>query len=270
MRQIGLDELKRLQLQILDEVVEFCNRHQIKYFLLGGTLLGAVRHQGYIPWDDDIDIGMLREDYERFLELYSKEQGDYYIYSTEVNKLSSYFFIKVCMKGTLTVDDFVSKNEPFGVNIDIFPIDRVSVENALSLMNKVSFWRKFRDAKILGAVQYLKNKKKYLPIKLIVKILATFFTYEFIFDRINKLIQQERTKHGNIKMGHILWGYGHRELVKSDIFDEMILLPFEGKQYSVPKKYDEWLTSVYGNYMELPPVEKRVANHNFTAYFLEN
>lgn len=268
MRKIELDELKQLQLQILDEVVAFCNKHQIKYFLMAGTLLGAVRHQGYIPWDDDIDIGMLREDYERFLELYSKEQGEYYLYGYEVDKKHYYPFLKCCLKKTLMCEG-LDKSYKYGVNIDIFPIDAISSQKASSLLKKIEQVKRIYRLKNTSMVLDSQKQSVKRILKNLVKKLLSVTPASFPFNIIYFLLNQEKI-NTPIKKGNIIWGYGEVELVNPTIFDEMILLPFEGKQYSVPKKYDEWLTAIYGDYMKLPPIERRVTHHNFTAYIIES
>ena len=102
MREIGIEELKEIQINILDYVDDFCKRHHIKYFLSGGTLIGAVRHKGYIPWDDDIDICMLRSDWERFVELFSKEKNtDYRVYSHLIEKSFVFPYAKVSYEKTI-------------------------------------------------------------------------------------------------------------------------------------------------------------------------
>lgn len=266
MRQIGLDELKRLQLQILDEVVEFCNRHQIKYFLLGGTLLGAVRHQGYIPWDDDIDIGMLREDYDRFIQLFTETANEqYYLYGNEVNKKAPFPFIKCCLKETLMTEGVRAE---FGINIDIFPIDSISSYDYKSIMKKIYLIKYLIGLKNSEMVVDYKNIRLRSLVKLIVVNLLSCIPNSLLLNIVYKILEKERKNFPN-KKGNLVWGYKEKELVSPNIFDEIIFLDFEGKQYSVPKRYDEWLQALFGNYMELPPIEQRVSHHNFQAYIIE-
>lgn len=265
MRKIELEELKQIQLQILDEVVAFCDKHQIRYFLMAGTLLGAVRHQGYIPWDDDIDIGMLREDYERFLELYSKEQGDYYIYTHRLNPKSTFPFMKVCLKNTLVKEELLGTDEEYGINIDIFPIDSISSQNGESVVKKITGLLRQRNLKSANLLTYLSKKDKLLPVRFVLKILLFFRSYSSIFNKLDDIIRYESQANAIYK-GNIIWGYGYKELVKPTIFDEFIDVSFEGKKYKAPRNYHDWLSSVYGEYMQLPPVEKQVAHHGLIAY----
>lgn len=269
MRKIELDELKQLQLQILDEVVDFCNQHQIKYFLMAGTLLGAVRHQGYIPWDDDIDIGMLREDYERFLELYSKKEGNYYIYTHKLNPKSTFPFMKLCLKDTLVREEFLDSHDEYGINIDIFPIDSISSQNSIKIVKNINLLLKIRHIKSANLIKYWQEKDKLFPIRTILKIIFSFISYKTIFNKIDVILQKE-AKQTEIYKGNILWGYGTRELVDPKIFDSLTEVTFEGKQYKIPMNYHNWLTNVYGNYMELPPIEKRMPHHFMSAYVLNS
>lgn len=267
MQKIDLNELRQLQLQILDEVVSFCEKHNIKYFLMAGTLLGAVRHQGYIPWDDDIDIGMLREDYNRFIKLYNSQKNDkYYLYGYEVNKKFYFPFIKCCLHGTLLNEDYL-QNHKFGVNIDIFPIDTISSSQIHDIVKQINHIR---------WLHYLRNtsdplREYYKGFRLFRKyLLFKILSYIPASSELKKLyaILEQQVQIGGDKKGNFVWGYGEREMVNPEVFDKMILVPFEGKMYSIPEKYDEWLTAVFGDYMQLPPVEQRVSHHNFQAFYI--
>lgn len=120
MRKIDMGELREKQMQILDYVAQFCDEHGIRYIIEGGTMLGAIRHGGYIPWDDDIDVGMLREDYQRFIELFSQEAKDGYVFAcSETTEGWHLPFGKVMDTNTLLVQD----GHNLGINIDIFPYD---------------------------------------------------------------------------------------------------------------------------------------------------
>ena len=124
MNEINLEELKAIQVEILDEVHRFCEANGIKYFLSSGTLIGAVRHKGYIPWDDDIDLYMLRSDYEDFLKEFNKKEENYRVVSLRTDKKCTIAYAKVERLGTVLIEDVDHPMEQ-GVNIDIFPVDGV-------------------------------------------------------------------------------------------------------------------------------------------------
>lgn len=123
MKEINTEDLKRIQIQILLHIDVFCTKHELRYFISGGTLIGAIRHKGFIPWDDDIDIMMLREDYEKFIVLYSQEdKSPYHLYSHNQLHSYPYPFAKMDDSRTILKED-INEAMVFGVNIDIFPID---------------------------------------------------------------------------------------------------------------------------------------------------
>ena len=127
MREITeISELRSIQLNILKHIDVFCKQNSIKYFLSGGTMIGAVRHHGYIPWDDDIDIMMLRDDYERFISLYTqKDSSKYRLRYYKHDQSFTFPFVKIDDSDTLVVENVINKVNDMGINVDLFPIDVV-------------------------------------------------------------------------------------------------------------------------------------------------
>ena len=130
-RRITIEELKRVQLEILDMVTQFCDANGIRYWLDSGTLLGAIRHKGYIPWDDDIDLGMLREDYERFVSVFNESNDRYRVLSFEWNPDFGFPFAKVCDTTTVLYEPD-ERGRKMAINIDIFPYDRAPDDDAVA------------------------------------------------------------------------------------------------------------------------------------------
>lgn len=122
MRKIEIEELRKILLELMDEIHAFCEKHGLKYYLSGGTLIGAIRHKGFIPWDDDIDIHMPRPDYEKFLELFPKESENVLL-ENRLNDKYRYTYAKVCKKNTLVVEHAMDGGVDEGVFIDVFPLD---------------------------------------------------------------------------------------------------------------------------------------------------
>ena len=264
MVEISKEEVKKIQYNILDVVAKYCDDRGIRYFLGYGTLLGAIRHKGFIPWDDDIDIVMLREDYERFLKYFTTK--NYYVDANIKNADFPYTFSKICDKRTKLIEnsDF---NYDIGINIDLFPIDKVPVsifkQKLLSLQLKtllVIF--RTKGISLNKDRNWVKNF-----ILLIGKVFLLPFDYQTVIKRINKLA----TKYAHLKeykLGCLIDSYGPMELIDPSIFKDIIYVEFESGRFKAPKKFEEYLKLLYGDYSLLPPVEKRVTHHKFNAYHI--
>lgn len=262
MQAIGIEEVKKIQKEILDEVVAFCDNNNIRYFLAYGTLLGAIRHKGYIPWDDDIDIHMPRPDYEKFIALYNKQKDSKYeVVTHEENRKYHVPFAKIFRKGTL-VKEFFYKQSVFGVYVDIFPLDGIK-----------SKWQAYICGQCIRCM-YIKTmifcerqtfaRKARLAV---TKLILLPFSSHFILKNMRRIA----TRHEYDKCNKVC-SFGSRtamrEILPREVFDEHTNVTFEGSNYRAPKGYDRYLTSKYGNYMQLPPEEKRVSTHDSQAYKL--
>ncbi|MBR3076024.1 MAG: LicD family protein [Bacteroidales bacterium] len=264
MRQISLEELRQIQLEILSDVDVFCKNKGIKYSLCGGTLLGAVRHKGYIPWDDDIDLMMPREDYERFAKEYHSQDNE--LLDLRKSEVTVEICLKVCRRGTVMTDISFGRSL-WGINIDIFPIDGAPMEydehcrKVLALREKLSwvcpFYKAIPSNKALWFAKYILKRLRHccfdssLNVKKEIEKLACCYPFS-----------------NSPKAGVILGSYGSREVVDKTVFDEITDLPFEGCQYPAIKDFHSYLSAVYGDYMQLPPLEKRVTHHLYDSFIL--
>lgn len=266
MRKVELEELRKIQIEILDDVDCFCSRKGLHYSLGGGTLLGAVRHKGYIPWDDDIDINMPREDYEVFARSYQSEQN--YVLDLRFAPYNRELCLKVCRKGTSMVDVELGRNM-WGINIDVFPIDGCP-DDAVALCEEIATIRE----QIALICPYYKTVRNNLKAEFFLKFLAKRVRYPFI-PGVLKLKQEIHALASGHTLGRcgkgggILGGYGKREVMDAGVFSEYALLEFEGKEYPVIKDYHIYLSSLYGDYMQLPPIEKRVTHHLYDPFIAE-
>ena len=264
MRSLNIDELKIIQLEILNCVADFCERNDIKYWLDFGTLIGAVRHNGYIPWDDDIDIGMLRPDYDRFLRLFNQSNERFKAYSIENNDQFLYAFCKIVDTHTIMYEPD-EKGLKSNVYIDLFVFDNVPDEkSATKLYRRRDLFRFLHNTRTRAN---LSESKKALHIcKNILRPFLFVFPKNYFCKKIvhnSKTYADKDCKYiGNFTACSKIF-------VEKSIFDEFIEVPFEGKTYKAPKRYDEWLRAIYGDYMQLPPEDQRVPHHRFKAYMLE-
>jgi len=263
LREAKIDEVKRIQISILDEIDDFCKKENIRYFLIAGTLLGAVRHKGYIPWDDDIDICMPRIDYEKFLNKFNGETTS--IINSINNKDFFYPFTKVTKNYTITKEK-CRFSKQLGINIDVFPIDNIPDGEK----KRKKFFKKIRRYRnLVGRITCWPDNnffKKILYIPYFV--IHGFVSRSFCIKKINKIAS--KYKNNNTKlMGNCLCGIDMKEAVQSKCFDNTVYLEFEGKKYPCPIGYNEWLSSRYGYYMELPPVNERVTHHLRKDFVIE-
>lgn len=268
MKEMSLDEIRSIQLNLLKELASFCEENNITYFLAGGTLLGAIRHKGYIPWDDDIDILMPRPDYGRFLKLFNENNSNNKIirvFANEIDGSFPYTFAKLVNCNTYLKEDTLL-NYSLGVNIDIFPIDGLP-----SSLREINMWYKIID--FLRKVYFLKILKPRKGRNIIKEMLlyggrvVLYLIPTSILARIIILCAKRYSYEESEYVGCLVWGYGKREIVKKEVFRDAIEVEFEGFTFKAPIGYKEYLTSLYGDYMKLPPKEQRVSHHKYKAYW---
>jgi len=267
MREITeLKELQKIELEMLQEIDKICRHYHIRYYLAGGTLLGAVRHQGFIPWDDDIDIAMPREDYEQFIKIMShKKHPIYKLLAIECTKGYPYTFAKVVDTRTRLVEEIGKDLHQMGVFIDIFPIDGMGnqKEKAMQRLMKIIRLRS-RIWEAALKKDEIKNKERNLKNQMIksaanglIKIIGIKRCYHYMM----KYVKQE-TFQDSKWIASAVGGAGiEREVIERKYFDNMIEMEFEGKRFYAPEGYEKYLTNLYGDYMQMPPKEKRVASH---------
>ena len=272
-RKLELQDIKKLSFEVLCAVRDVCEEHGISYSLTGGTLIGAVRHKGFIPWDDDIDIMMPRPDYDRFVSIV--KDGEYAAFrllaqETE-GKAYPYPFAKACHPKTELCENLVQQSElKLGVYVDIFPVDgiadsyraairRTKFFQVLHGLKVTSNWTKFRRSKL--------RKWYYEPFRYVCYLISKILSrkrIDKILDRFVRKKKYEECKYA----GRLVGDFGSKEIMPKLLFDEKIKLEFEGELFDAVADYDKFLTSLYGDYMTMPPKEKRVTHHEYEAYYI--
>ena len=253
MRKLEIDECKSLSVEILQSLHDFCEKNNLTYFLDCGTLIGCIRHGGFIPWDDDIDILMPRDDFEKLVATYHEDGFTLFHYT----KQSDFFYqyAKISKDGTSIDEVELPDIKGMGVNIDVFIMDGMPDNIVLRRIHQdvLAFFSKYRAL--------MTRARNALPKA------AFLFRWRWVDSFLNYLGRKyspyETRYCGNITATTIR----HKEIPK-ECFASAILRPFEGKMFRVPVGYDEYLKRMYGDYMKLPPESKRISTHHFDAYSL--
>lgn len=255
-----MNDLQKKLLEMLTWLTAFIEKHGLRYYVIGGTMLGAVRHEGFIPWDDDVDIGMPRSDYEKLIDLLSAPIEHYVIESTRNDaKDFLYSFAKFYDMNT-SMTEYVRKNVKRGVYIDIFPLDGIgnTLEEAQKNYKKIDRQNMLLATKVCA---YRKERKWW-------KNVAVFFgrlipgSPKKLTRKLDKLCS-ERNFDECKYVGLLMSTYRFREVMKREIFGTPTPYKFEGLTVYGPEKFDEYLTNLYRDWRKLPPEDKRHSAHDF-------
>ncbi|MBO5420852.1 MAG: LicD family protein [Clostridia bacterium] len=250
-----MNDLQKKELEILLEIDRVCNEHNIRYFLSSGTMLGAIRHHGFIPWDDDIDIIMDIKDYWRFCEIAPGALGkNFFLQSTDTD-LWYKSYSKVRYNNTTMIEEtYKGINFHHGVWVDIFPI--MGIEKNQKSINRINTVIRLSDWLVYDAFF---DPSLDSPGKLRLLLKLPLRIRRAICKAIRKLAFKSSA---GFTYCDYYWGrYFDSPRFKTEDFKEVIRVPFEGHLLPIPKEYDKILKSVYGDYMTPPPPEHRNSGH---------
>ncbi len=267
MQKISFEEIRQIQMSILDEIVRICEKNHLKYYLAYGSLLGAIRHKGYIPWDDDMDIAMLREDYEKLLAILKRKDGTHVKWISVIDDTASDYFYPFAKAIDNRTEIKSDRHKGYqGIWIDIFPIDGLpkTLLGAKAFIFFCSFLR------VVGLAMSTDFSSRTLGTWTLL--------YKYFFNIVATLVGKKRVCR------FVEWFFHRYRIQNSDrvailfsghnfdaIFNKSDLLPqetytFENRRYTSFRSYNLYLHQLYGNYMQLPPEEKRIS-HNFEAWW---
>ena len=259
------NEAKRIMLDIMDDIDALCCRYNLRYYLAFGTLLGAIRHKGFIPWDDDIDIMMPRPDYELFIRYY--QIGGKYSIHTPNDRHPLFYYSKVYDLRTVKIEAGISyrNRDPLGIDVDIFPLDGCPssfIKNGLvkqrSILNHIYLFRYYS----IDDVSFSKNRSN--PF---LGFLLGVFSH-FVGNRLLMRMYKRVVTRNAYDCSDIVAEFGLRDnLFRKKDLETIIRVPFEDRFYNAPLGYDSVLRSSYGDYMVIPPSEKQKSHHTNSVFW---
>ena len=262
--ELSLQEIKECEINILEKIDKICKKYNLKYSLMDGSAIGAVRHHGFIPWDDDIDIMMIRDDYNKLKDILKNNKEELLYLSCDTRDDYSYPYAKVVDMNTDAKEIGIDKPEGYGVFVDIFPIDKITnckIEKILYLFYM----------KILYKIYFIKIYKKQISdskLKLFLKNIMALLLKPINFKKLVKKMNQKSQIFNNCDIDNYAIIFHDTTLnkkitYKKDFFENIKYMNFENKEFLIINHYDEYLKNVFGEYMKLPPKENRKTNHNW-------
>lgn len=260
------NRLSPLQIKLLEMMKwfhAFCEEHSIKYYVLGGTLLGAIRHEGFIPWDDDIDVGLPRKDYEKFQQLMNGSRGQYVLETpTSSNKDFCYTYSKIYDTHTTYVENKRIKVVR-GVFLDVFPLDGLGENEIEARENYKRIERKYNLVLCLtGGIREGRKWYKNLAVRCLRLIPRFMLDEKHIIQQLDKDCAEHDfndSKWG----GNLMGAWRFKEVMPREIMGKPTLYKFEDMQVFGAEKADAYLTNIYGDWRKLPPKEKQVTHHDY-------
>ena len=265
---ISFDEARQIELNILEYIDKTLKDKGISYWLDAGTLLGSVRHKGFIPWDDDIDLVILRQDYDRAIELLNNSSRRYKVLTMHNTEDYYYTFAKVIDTHTHIVERGWREIKSLGICVDLFPLDYLPAEDKefSYFANTIFALRSMATFSMMDREQFKRARFKQKMECLAGRIYGP----KRALKKIEKICADYSAAHPDTGMiADIVAANDRGVRISSDVFARTLDGEFEGNLYPIPVGYDRLLRSYYGEYMELPPVEQQVPTHAFHAYWIK-
>lgn len=265
-------ELRKLQLiefDILKQFKELCDKHNLTYYLIGGTLLGAVRHKGFIPWDDDVDVSMPRPDYVRFLKIAKEELVSPYV--LDIHDHHTCPFARIDNTSMRVISEITRNVQIWYSWIDVFPMDAMPANQLRYSLRKLHIWfrrKMFMLSTFNDCIN--KEKKRSLPERVLIKLIDTIHLERFLdsdkqLSKLHHVLASYPYEKGRY-VGQLLGGYKFKYMMEREVYEPGKELEFEGELFHVPENYDALLRNLYGDYMTLPPEDKRDRHKSTILY----
>ncbi len=263
-----VSKIQSVLAEILEHFAKFCNEHQLTFFLSNGTLIGAVKYQKFVPWDDDCDVMMPREDYEKFLSLYKEcENPKYHLLSLVTSKTWRMPYAKLSDANTLLKEGDYEFGEELGVSLDIFPIDRWHPNEKKAAVQTflAELYKRFL---ICANAETFQTPKKGIT-KLIlfgIHLVGKAFGWKYWQKKICRMAEKSN-KYPEKLVGCVAWCcHGCGEILPKEVFSQTVDVTFLGRTYPAPIGYDQYLTQLYGEWRKELPPEQQKSNHNIEVF----
>lgn len=260
----NIDLLHRVDMEIVKNVIDICKKNNLKYFMLGGTMLGAIRHKGFIPWDDDIDLGLPRKDYDKFLEIAPKQLADNLkLVNYKNNPNYHYYITRILDIDTKVIEERIeNETEKYtNASIDIFPLDGTPNNK---ILRQIYFFRVLYHRALMSLCykdsidkKRKRSKKEKILLCIMMKLPIEKITTAYKQkEKIDKLLKKQDFYNSKY-VGNIMGAYRTKEIVPQEFYGKGKMYEFEDVQMNGLELYDEYLKYTYGDYMKLPPEDKR-------------
>jgi len=269
--QLTMQQTQAIALEILHTVAGICEAQKLRYALIYGTLIGAVRHHGFIPWDDDVDIMMPRPDYDKllaYLDIHIDEYPNLKVFNRDTCPAYPYMITRIS-DDRYVIEMENEKPYGMGVFIDIYPYDGLGTTKEECIRyglkgDRLSSlcYQATRDHFAMETTTSPLRKLLKFPVYLAAKLCGKDF-FQKKLEKLARVKDYETSSH----VGCVVWlSWGEKDIFPRQWFEETILMPFEHYEFRVPKCYDQVLRHEYGDYMQLPPEEDRIGHHFYKAY----
>lgn len=257
--KIDNDCAKEIMLDILSSIAKYCDTNNFRYYLAYGTLIGAIRHKGFIPWDNDIDIWMPRPDYNKLREMVKDNPINENILCLDYRNERTFPFLKASDKRTRLKEHFLVTENNLGLYVDILPLDGLPDDN---VARKKIYSEVEKYKRLFSLANYRFNTGSSRKMKLFKNLfypISRLMSSKKICTKIDTLCSEYEYDKSQY-VGNVVWGYTQKEALRREWFKESECL-FEGKYYKIPHNYDEVLRTYYGDYMKLPSEDKRIVHY---------
>ena len=260
-KKLDIDEIKEVELGIMDYIHNICKEKGINYALAYGSLLGAVRHKGFIPWDDDLDIALKRDEYDKLYQAILEDNNSIYkVVSWENDSRYPYPFYRVYDSRTVYENNYIQNDIELGICVDVFPFDDYKDVN--KEITKLDMYRRLSVYTLYG----IRNKEA--GIKNIIRyLMLVAFRLTRVKTWNKKLNDSSKVPVNSEYIDYLMESKKYSTKIDAKALDEVVECKFEDRLYNIPKDYDHILTTIYGSdYVEIPPLEKRIQHDDFVAY----